>query len=1225
MPQVGVMEGIRDVNLSVSFQQVAHLLEEQHAIITGGRSREGCPIITFPDTGKFLNLSDENFALLISYLTSVPSLQDIDMGFVLVIDRRHDKWSSVKATIAKISGRFPALVRLAFVLRPTGLLQKAICEVSQKFSSSSLHNDDFAAQIFSSHPFKIVLCNGIEDLKQHLDAGQLTSDLGGTLPYSHSEWMQHRLVSCKFILMHFCEREAMYPALEKFDESAKLISRRLQEFSSRIRAKEVQPDIATLRLCLENESAEQAKLNQDLESAVRSGETLLALFREPYSRDPAALSRLYPNRVLNVASVQSLLLQLEETQRRFCNEIWTERKSDLVEMLECLKYELQVRELVSMLKENLRELDALAAKISQAETFAILDELSQEFVRFRDCIQDSLLEGEELETRGWAMAQHAANSPVDRKSEHLVPICTELGQFNSSLKSRVAECDAGLVHQRQLLAEIQEANEWCSQGVELLAAQQVEKYASVDFAQKALSDLEKFLEGRSSLRLIVENCGNVVDVDKMRKPSMVRTRMEDILTMCEKRRVCLKRLSTKPSRPVQTVHPTTASPVAVAAAAAVDQVDVRHGFIEMETEQYAKDNREINVADKIRCISVPMLLDSSNAVVNDIVQRNSGSKLHSDLTGSSTSLTTDVRSDSGRSSWDSRTVPKPDAITIQQTGERKRKRSLVVKELVDTERVYVAELDAILRGYREPLVRREMQELTPAALSGRADVLFGNLEDISAFHRDVFLLELEASFEEPCLVAKCFMQRKDQLYQLYTKYCRNKPSSEDLRRRVGDSNPFFLECQRNLGHKLPLSAYLLKPVQRVTKYQLLLKDLVRYSDPAEFGSRDLAEALDAMLGVLKSVNDSMHQVAILGFPMTLLEQQGRMLLNGGPFHVWITHREQRFDTASAKSGRSRLALNLLPSQRKPKSRHLFLYEKALLFCKQVPWPSVTSFVAYCGTPDVTFESPFAYEFKHYLNMSEVGMTEKVGRSSKKFELWVSSRHEVYVLQAPSADAKAEWVREIKRVLFEQLQNLRGKNARQYSGLVALRRQHSAPAPAWDASSVCSSRASSSSCSRNSSCSKRMSASVDTNRVSYVTAEENEADDDEDVDEEEEEEYDVESSCLEEESDWETDTMASGLMGFEAPRVYVCLADYSPLEPSEVDLVEGEVVEVVQTGGMGWCYVKSMRSPEKQGWAPMAYLGPVGETAFCNGRRARKSSSRSGRRATNPDPPPSSIA
>lgn len=38
---------------------------------------------------------------------------------------------------------------------------------------------------------------------------------------------------------------------------------------------------------------------------------------------------------------------------------------------------------------------------------------------------------------------------------------------------------------------------------------------------------------------------------------------------------------------------------------------------------------------------------------------------------------------------------------------------------------------------------------------------------------------------------------------------------------------FMQECQKRLDHKLSLDAYLLKPVQRITKYQLMLK--VRFS------------------------------------------------------------------------------------------------------------------------------------------------------------------------------------------------------------------------------------------------------------------------------------------------------------------------------------------------------------------------------------------------------------
>ena len=40
--------------------------------------------------------------------------------------------------------------------------------------------------------------------------------------------------------------------------------------------------------------------------------------------------------------------------------------------------------------------------------------------------------------------------------------------------------------------------------------------------------------------------------------------------------------------------------------------------------------------------------------------------------------------------------------------------------------------------------------------------------------------------------------------------------------------------QTDLGHQLPLSAYLLKPMQRLTKYQLLLKVGIRMRDDENF-------------------------------------------------------------------------------------------------------------------------------------------------------------------------------------------------------------------------------------------------------------------------------------------------------------------------------------------------------------------------------------------------------
>lgn len=83
---------------------VADLLHPQYAIISGGRSMDtGSPLITFPDHNNFHLLSDRDYQRLIQYLIGVTSLQDADLGFQLIIDRRKNSWASVKAVLVKIS------------------------------------------------------------------------------------------------------------------------------------------------------------------------------------------------------------------------------------------------------------------------------------------------------------------------------------------------------------------------------------------------------------------------------------------------------------------------------------------------------------------------------------------------------------------------------------------------------------------------------------------------------------------------------------------------------------------------------------------------------------------------------------------------------------------------------------------------------------------------------------------------------------------------------------------------------------------------------------------------------------------------------------------------------------------------------------------------------------------------------------------------------------------
>lgn len=54
---------------------------------------------------------------------------------------------------------------------------------------------------------------------------------------------------------------------------------------------------------------------------------------------------------------------------------------------------------------------------------------------------------------------------------------------------------------------------------------------------------------------------------------------------------------------------------------------------------------------------------------------------------------------------------------------------------------------------------KEMQSLMPAGLVDKIDILFGNLDEIYAFHADVFLKDLENCITSIDLVALCFVQR----------------------------------------------------------------------------------------------------------------------------------------------------------------------------------------------------------------------------------------------------------------------------------------------------------------------------------------------------------------------------------------------------------------------------------------------------------------------------------
>ncbi|XP_039513471.1 guanine nucleotide exchange factor DBS isoform X2 [Pimephales promelas] len=896
-------------------------LHRQFALLSGGRGKDGSPIITFPEFSGFNEVTDEEFVNVITYLTSIPSMDAASIGFIIILDRRKDKWNSAITSLSRIAGSFPGNLQLVLVLKPSRLLQRAIADVSMR-----LHRDDFK--------LKIVMLNSLSDLHGYIDKGQLTCDLGGSLEYCHSQWIHHRT------------------AIENFALTVKSTAQMLQQFGTDLAETELPNDVQCTKDLLITHTEKHDKLKEELKLAVKQGHTLLTCIKDQASKTESHV--LNPDEVENQTTVERLLAQLDETENAF-EQFWSRHHLKLEQCLQLRHFEQDFRE-VKVSLDGLME--ALLGLSDIGDCVARVDLLLGELKTLEDKAQESLEKAQLHAQHGDQLIQ-SNHYAVDS----ILPKCVELRRVCDDFSNEAKKKRDILTKSLEIHKGIDEVNQWCESGVYLLASQAVDRCQTQEGAEAALQDIERYMKTAKEQQLShLKDLGNQYEIILSElvksKAQTALKRLDDVQEMFEKRHASLKKLSTKQTRPVQPVAPRPES-------------SPKRSSPKTPPPTAAASNRK---ATENSCTN-KQPSDAELARRKNIRKAKGGIKIevmHEGGQGGSTHVLMNNETEESLSN----------------------RRSHIMNELIETERLYVEELQSIIEGYAAALDDPELIYLIPPSLENKKDVLFGNLPQIYEFHQKTFLKELENSAEKPELVGICFLKRKEEL-QIYEKYCQNKPRSEALWRQCGDSM-FFQECQKRLDHKLSLDAYLLKPVQRITKYQLMLKEMLKCSKNSE-GTAELEEALATMLDIIKSVNDSMHQIAITGFEGNL-NDLGKLLMQGS-FNVWTDH----------KKGHSKVK-DL--ARFKPMQRHLFLYHKILLFCKKRE-----------ETSDGHEKSP-SYSFKHSLKMSSVGITENVKGDIKKFEIWYNGREEVYIIQAPSMDVKNTWVSEIRKVLTSQLEACR---------------------------------------------------------------------------------------------------------------------------------------------------------------------------------------------------------
>ena len=246
-------------------------------------------------------------------------------------------------------------------------------------------------------------------------------------------------------------------------------------------------------------------------------------------------------------------------------------------------------------------------------------------------------------------------------------------------------------------------------------------------------------------------------------------------------------------------------------------------------------------------------------------------------------------------------------------------RLAAVYELIETESDYLKDLGTMLSFHK---VQLHESKLVPEA---EIEALFSNTADLLAANQQLFDKFIARKAQNVFIeeIGDIIAETADSL-KIYSIYASNYPAAQKLVNsyKLRDDMSKVLETwmKSSEGRGLSFESFLIKPVQRICKYPLLIRELQRYNEKAGKTKDDAALKLaaDKIAAVVTSVNEATRQAEererILNIQKTIesdadLDLADKSYLKDGPMLRYF-------------SG-------------KGKERYVVLYTDLVLICKKI--------------------------------------------------------------------------------------------------------------------------------------------------------------------------------------------------------------------------------------------------------------------------------------------------
>ncbi|KAF6118649.1 FYVE, RhoGEF and PH domain containing 4 [Phyllostomus discolor] len=331
----------------------------------------------------------------------------------------------------------------------------------------------------------------------------------------------------------------------------------------------------------------------------------------------------------------------------------------------------------------------------------------------------------------------------------------------------------------------------------------------------------------------------------------------------------------------------------------------------------------------------------------------------------------------------------PEQLDQQQEMKETNEQKLhnIANELLLTERAYVNRLDLLDQVFYCKLLEEANRGSFPAEMVNK---IFSNISSINAFHSKFLLPELEKRMQEWETTPRIgdILQKLAPFLKMYGEYVKGFDNAMELVKHMTERIPQFklvveeIQKQKICGN-LTLQHHMLEPVQRIPRYEMLLKDYLRKLPADSPDWNDAKKSLEIISTAASHSNSAIRKMENLKKLLEIYEMLGE---------------EEDIVNPSNELIKEGQILKLAARNTSAQERYLFLFNNMLLYC--VPRFSLVG-------------SKFTVRTRVGIDGMQIVETHN---EEYPHTFQVSGKERTLELQASSEQDKEEWIKALQETI-----------------------------------------------------------------------------------------------------------------------------------------------------------------------------------------------------------------